>query len=421
MSDDLGNNDRETVCGVCENLLEKVKESERVDKKGIELLKRPKKSLNVSLPVKMDDGAVEIFPSFRMQYNDARGPTKGGIRFHPKVNREEVQELSFLMALKCAVADIPYGGAKGGVKVDPRELSEQEKERLSRAYARAYSEFIGPEKDVPAPDMNTNAKIMGWMRDEYEQVEGEHAPGVITGKPVEFGGSKARSYATGLGGSHIVDQFVDDRGWKKEETTIAIQGFGNVGSNLARFLDKKGYKVVAISDSSGGWQDKNGIDVQKLFEEYESPGDYKKLGEGEKISNHDILTMDVDILMPAAIEDQITEENMEQIQASAIIEMANGPTSAEADEFLKEQGIPIVPDILANAGGVTTSYFEWLQNLSNEYWSEEKVREKLEDYMVSAYKEVKEVQEEEEVSMREASYILAIERIMEAEKARGNL
>ncbi|MDY6776888.1 MAG: Glu/Leu/Phe/Val dehydrogenase [Candidatus Nanohaloarchaea archaeon] len=405
-----------TKCRLCMRELGNV---EKYVSKDLEILERPDRVISVEIPLKRDDGTVDLFPSYRIQYNDARGPTKGGIRFHPAVDEAEVKNLSFLMALKCAVVDIPYGGAKGGIAVDPSELSRSERERLSRAYIRAYHEHIGPEKDVPAPDMNTDAETMAWMRDEYESIQGEKSPGVITGKPPALDGSEGREYATSLGGAIVLDEFAGDEGMDKP-LDVAIQGFGNVGSHLARFLHERGYNVVAVSDVEGGIHDPEGIDVPRLFDEYEDNGDLFEM-DAERISNDELLEMDVDVLVPAAIEDQIHEDNMEEIRADVILEMANGPTTPEADDYLSERGVPIIPDILANAGGVTVSYFEWLQNISNEYWSEERVNEKLENYMVDAFRSVRKTQDEKDSDMREAAYVVALERIMEAERLRGRL
>ncbi len=422
MKNGMGPHGSETICEMCSIELDRVAEAELLSGRDLDLLHRPKRRININIPLRMDDGSVEVFPSFRTQYNTARGPSKGGIRFHPGVDEDEVEELAFLMTLKCAVANIPFGGAKGGIVVDPRELSETELERLSRAYIAEYHEHIGPHKDIPAPDVNTNARIMAWMMDEYERIEGEKAPGVITGKPPKLGGSKGRDYATSLGGAVILEAFVEAEGLG-DGLEVAIQGFGNVGSHLARFLDQRGFSVVALSDAEGGIRDEDGIDVAKLFELYEDDGDLSKLGGVEEITNDELLTMDVDVLIPAAIEDQITGDNVEDVQADAVLEMANGPTTPEADDFLAEKGVPVMPDILANAGGVTVSYFEWVQNIANEYWTEERVREKLEDYMRTAFDEVQKMKEEdgEETTWREAAYIRAVDRVLNAEKARSNI
>lgn len=422
---EMGKADTDTICEVCSVQLDRVSEAEVLTERELSILRRPKRVVNMNIPVRMDDGSVEVFPSFRIQYNDARGPTKGGIRFHPSVERDEVEELAFLMTLKCAVVNIPYGGAKGGVAVDPRDLSEGELERLSRSYIDAYHDFIGPHRDIPAPDINTNSKIMGWMMDEYERIERTKAPGVITGKPKKLGGSRGRSYATSLGGAIILDAFIDTWTWDddKDELTVAIQGFGNVGSHLARFLHERDYTVVAVSDATGAVHDPDGLDIPTLFDRYQNEGDIAELDGVTEITNDELLTMDVDILVPAAIENQITAENVEDVSANAILEMANGPVTPQADDVLRERDIPVVPDILANAGGVTVSYFEWLQNISNEYWDQEKVERKLGEVMRSGFEDVLDVLEDEGPgsTLREAAYVRSIDRVLEAERLRGNM
>jgi len=409
----------ETLCKTCSVQLEKIKNGGRfIDNK--EILKTPKKVFTANIPLKMDDGTVEIIPAFRIQYNDARGPTKGGIRFHKNVSQEEVKKLAFLMTIKSSVVDIPFGGGKGGVKIDPSKLSESEKERLSREYIRHFHRFIGPEQDIPAPDVNTNEKIMGWMTDEYEKIKGKKLPGIITGKPLSLGGSKGRSYATSLGGAIILEEYLKEKDIGRVE--VAIQGFGNVGSNLAKILHERGHKVVAVSDAEGGILDTNGIDILDLFKKYEKDGDLKNMeGSIEEISNKKLLELDVDVLVPAAIEDQIHEENVDDVKADIILEMANSPITTEADKVLEKSDKVVIPDILANAGGVTVSYFEWLQNISHEYWTEERVNKKLEDYMVRAFKDVLEISKKEGCGFREAAYILGIRKVLEAEKSRGNL
>ncbi|GAB3329166.1 Glu/Leu/Phe/Val family dehydrogenase [Haloplanus salinarum] len=422
MDTDLGPTGTETLCDVCTTELDRVSKVGRLADRELDLLRQPKRRINVNIPIRMDDGSVEVFPSFRIQYNTARGPTKGGIRYHPSVNADEVDELAFLMSLKCAVANIPFGGAKGGIQVDPSRLSEGELERLSRAYINEYHRNIGPETDIPAPDVNTDGRIMAWMRDEYESITGGQAPGVITGKPVELGGSEGREYATSLGGAVILDEFVDEVEMTRERTTVAVQGFGNVGSYLAKFLHERGYDVVAVSNVDGGIHDSSGIDMPALFDAYESSDDLFEFGAAE-ITNADLLTLDVDVLIPAAIENQITEANMAEVQADAVLEMANGPTTSRADEHLTERGIPVIPDILANAGGVTASYFEWVQNTTNEYWTEERVREKLATQLREAFADLREIKVASETTRtwREAAYTRAVESVLQAEAYRGNV
>ncbi|MDZ7687684.1 MAG: Glu/Leu/Phe/Val dehydrogenase [Halobacteriales archaeon] len=420
MDRELGQHSKETVCELCSVEIDRIREAESLTDDDIDLLRQPKRRVKISVPVRMDDGSVERFPSFRVQYNGARGPTKGGLRYHHGVDEEEVDELAFLMTLKCAVVDVPFGGAKGGVQVNPDELSEGELERLSRAYVKEYRDVIGPRKDIPAPDVNTNAKIMAWMMDEYESLEGERAPGVITGKPVELGGSEGRETATSLGGAVVIDEYVENEGLDAESLDVAVQGLGNVGSYLVEFLHERGYNVVAVSNSSGGVHNPDGLDVPELLDDLRG-GDLNLSDYGDGITNEELLTMDVGILVPAAIEDQITEENVEKIRADAVVEMANGPTTPVADEHLSEAGVDVIPDILANAGGVTVSYFEWVQNTSNDYWTAERVKEKLENKMRVAFDKIRRRRDEEGGTWRVASYRHAIESVLEAEKQRGNL
>jgi glutamate dehydrogenase len=420
MDTDIGATGTETLCEVCAIELDRVAEVERLSDRDLHLLRRPKREVNVNIPVRMDDGEIEVFPSFRIQYNTARGPTKGGIRFHPDVDADEVEELAFLMALKCAVANIPFGGAKGGVKVDPSELSTGELERVSRAYIKEYHGDIGPQTDIPAPDVNTDGQIMAWMRDEYEQLTGAQAPGVITGKPPALDGSEGREYATSFGGAVVIDEFVAETDAVDDDATVAIQGFGNVGSYLAKFLAERGYTVVAVSNAEGAIYDESGIDIPSLFKSFETSEDLFKFGT-ERITNDELLTLDVDLLIPAAIEDQITSENMDEIRASAVVEMANGPTTPEADRHLAERGVPVVPDILANAGGVTGSYYEWVQNTTNQYWSERRVRETLDEHMRDAFADLRDIRHRTGGTWREAAYTRAVDSVLEAEKLRGNV
>lgn len=422
MDTDLGPTGTGTLCDVCTTELDRVSKVGELADRELELLQQPKRRINVNIPIRMDDGSVEVFSSYRIQYNTARGPTKGGIRYHPTVNADEVDELAFLMSLKCAVANIPFGGAKGGIQVDPSRLSEGELERLSRAYIKEYHKNLGPQTDIPAPDVNTDERIMAWMRDEYESITGRQTPGVITGKPVELGGSEGRESATSLGGAVVLDAFVDEAGLEQDGTSVAIQGFGNVGSFLAQFLDDRGYDVVAVSNVDGGIYDSGGLDVPALFEAYEASDDLFEFGT-EQLTNADLLTLDVDVLIPAAIENQITEDNMADIRADAVLEMANGPTTSRADEYLNERGIPVIPDILANAGGVTASYFEWVQNTKNEYWTQETVREKLTTQLREAFVDLREIKTASDTTRtwREAAYIRAVESVLQAEEYRSNI
>lgn len=421
MDSDADTDSGETICEICATQLNRIAEADLFVDRDIDLLQQPKRRISINIPVRMDDGSIEVFPSFRIQYNTSRGPTKGGIRFHPNVNADEMAELAFLMMLKCAVVKIPFGGAKGGVQVDPSDLSEGELERLSRAYMTEYHQNLGPQTDIPAPDVNTDKEVMAWMLDEYERDAGKKAPGVITGKPISLGGSEGRESATAYGGTVILEQYAEHEGTECDELTVALQGFGNVGSYLGKFLYERGVTVVALSNSKGGIYDPDGIDVPTLFEQYETSEDLFG-GDTERITNEDLLTMDVDILIPAAIEDQITSENAADVQADAILEMANGPTTPKADQYLAEKNTTIVPDILANAGGVTVSYFEWVQNTTNTYWTEETVRDNLADHMRVAFDEVRETKVDGgEKTWREATYIRAVDKVLRAEEYRGNL
>ena len=382
-------------------------------------LSAPKRILTVSIPVKMDNGTTKVFEGYRSQYNNACGPFKGGIRYHQDVNISEVKALSFWMTLKCSVVGIPLGGGKGGIIVDPKELSERELEELSRGYICAIYKYLGPTQDVPAPDVYTNGKIMSWMLDEYEKLTGNHAPGMITGKPLSLGGSKGRDRATARGGFFVLRNLLEKMNKSFEETTIAIQGFGNAGQVMADFLYAEGAKIVAVSDSRGGIVNPEGLDMEAVKAYKNMTGSVVGFMDAETISNEDILELKVNILIPAALEGVITVENAERVRANVILELANGPVTPEADEILHRNGILSVPDILSNAGGVTVSYFEQVQNASNYYWEEEEVNEKLEKIMNNAFEAVWRAKEKYGVDMRVAAFIVALERISEAMKGRG--
>lgn len=382
-------------------------------------LSNPEKITQATLPVRMDDGSLETFQSYRVQYNSARGPYKGGIRFHPQVDLDEVKALSFWMAIKCAVVDIPMGGGKGGVIVDPKALSENETEKLSRAWIRAFRPVIGPEKDIPAPDVYTNPQIMAWMADEYSKLVGYPAIGVVTGKPLEFGGSKGRGAATATGGFYVLQEAVKEKNLKSEKLSVAIQGFGNAGAIMAKLLFDAGYKVVAVADSKSVIYDKGGLDIDKLQEHKNNSREVKNFKGSKEISKEKLFALDVDILVPAALENQITKDNAENIQAKIIVELANGPTTPEADEILHGKRTLVIPDVLANAGGVTVSYFEWLQNTSNNYWSEEEVDSELKERMIPAYQSILQAAEEYKVNLRTAAFIKALERIDKASQIRN--
>jgi len=399
----------------------------------LEILSRPKRILEFSIPLKMDDGSLKVFEGYRVQYNDARGPFKGGIRYHPETDLSEIKALAFWMMIKCATVNIPMGGAKGGINVDPKKLTAAELERLTRGYARAIADFIGPEKDVPAPDVNTNPQIMAWLMDEYSRIKGYNNPGVITGKPIEIGGSKGREIATAQGGFYVLEKVLkkikltDKKGKvksKNSEITVAIQGSGNVGSNIAKILGENGYRVVAMSDSKGAIikprnKDLENIDIDGALKWKQSKGTLVGFPETKEITNKELLELPVDVLIPAAFENQVTEENASRIKAKVILELANGPITPEADEKLIKQGIIIVPDVLANAGGVTVSYFEWVQNIRNYYWEEDKVLTRLERVMKDSFDRVWQIKEKYNTDLRTAAYILALGRIAEAIKLRG--
>ena len=384
-----------------------------------EALKAPKRVLDVTIFVKMDNGETKEFHGFRSQYNDALGPFKGGIRYHPGVTIDEVKALSFWMTMKCAVVGLPLGGGKGGIILDPKTLSLGELERLSRGYIQKIYQYIGPTRDVPAPDVYTTPQIMGWMMDEYEKLVGEHAPGVITGKPLAIGGSAGRGFSTAQGGVYVTREASQKMGWNPAETTVAIQGFGNAGSHMAKILSTLGYKIVAASDSKGGVQNMNGIDVLALEAHKEKTGSVVGFDGTEEISNEALLEMDVHVLVPAALENVITAENAPRIKAKMIVELANGPVTPDADDILHANGVLFIPDILANAGGVTVSYFEQVQNAMNYYWTEEEVLPKLEKIMVAAFNQVWATKEKYNIDMRTAAFVRAVERVAEAMKARG--
>lgn len=396
--------------------LDKAAKIINLDKNIHEVLKQPDRVLTVSIPVKLDNGEVKVFTGYRSQYNNNLGPYKGGIRYHQNVTLDEVKALSFWMMIKCAAVNIPMGGGKGGVVFDPKEYSEVEIEKISRGFVRKIWREIGSDKDVPAPDVYTTPQIMSWMRNEYEKLVGYSDPGVITGKPVEDGGSEARSFSTAQGGVYVTLELAKKLDLDIENIKIAIQGFGNAGSNMAKILSQKGFKIVAVSDSSGAIFTETALDIEKLE-------DYKKLNGSvigfentKEISNEELLELDVDILIPSALENQITIENAHKIKAKTIIELANGPTTPEADEILKEKGILIVPDVLANAGGVTVSYFEWDQNVKGEHWSEKEVLEKLEKIMITSFHEIWDTKEKYNIDMRTAAFVKAIERVAEKMK-----
>ena len=385
----------------------------------LELLGTPKRIIQFSFPVKLDSGRIKLFQGYRVQHNDARGPFKGGIRYHPQVDLDEVKALAFWMTMKCAVAGIPYGGGKGGIIVDPKKLSKDELENLSRGYMRELHPFVGPDKDVPAPDVYTDGQVMSWMLDEYEKIKGAHAPGLITGKPLELGGSKVRDYATAMGGAICLRELMKNLKKKSHGSTVAIQGFGNAGSFMAKILSSWGYKIVAVSDSKGGVHNEKGRKFDEVVAHKEKTESVVGFRGAKKISNEDILTLDVDVLVPAALENQITHTIAHAVKAPIIVELANGPTTPDADDILRRKGVHLIPDILANSGGVTVSYFEWVQNIQRMSWSAEEVRGQLEKKMIPAFRAVWNAHEKYTVDLRTAAFIVALERLARVMTLRG--
>ncbi|WP_309738745.1 Glu/Leu/Phe/Val dehydrogenase [Chamaesiphon sp. OTE_20_metabat_361] len=399
-----------------------------ISEDAIERLKFPKSSLQVSIPVRMDNGSLQVFQGYRVRYDDTRGPTKGGIRYHPSVTLDEVKSLAFWMTFKCAALDLPFGGAKGGITIDPKQLSKLELERLSRSYINEIADFIGPDVDIPAPDVQTNSMIMGWMADRYNTIHRKIVPAAITGKPLTMGGSLGRDTATGMGTFFAIETLMPKFQTVRENTTVAVQGFGNVGVVIADLLWQAGYRVVAVSDSQGGIYAKGGLDIPSVKQFKHSTRNLKaaycegtvcNILEYETITNEELLTLDVDILVPAAMENQITEKNANAVRAKYIFEAANGPITAAADAILEANGIHVFPDILINAGGVTVSYFEWVQNRSGLYWTVEEVNDRLKQKMVKETERIWEIAQQKSISMRTAAYVHALDRIGEAIDAKG--
>lgn len=383
-----------------------------------DLLKEPLRMMTVRMPVRMDDGSIKVFTGYRAQHNDAVGPTKGGVRFHPDVNEDEVKALSMWMSLKCGIVDLPYGGGKGGIICDPRTMSMGELERLSRAYVRAISQIVGPTKDIPAPDVYTNSQIMAWMMDEYSRLREYDSPGFITGKPLVLGGSQGREKATAQGVTICIKEAAKRKGIDIKGAKVIVQGFGNAGSFLAKFMHDEGAVVVGISDAYGALYNANGLDIDYLLDRRDSFGTVTTLFENT-ITNAELLERDCDILVPAAISNQITVENANNIKAPIVVEAANGPTTLEATKILTDRGIILVPDVLASAGGVTVSYFEWVQNNQGYYWSEEEVNEKLEKVLVQAFENVYQLSQSRKINMRLAAYMIGARKMAEASKFRG--
>lgn len=397
-----------------------------LDSAAHQIMRDPLRILQVQIPIEMDDGSTEVFTGFRIQHNDARGPTKGGIRFHPEETLKTVKALAMWMTWKCAIVNIPFGGGKGGIICNPKEMSERELENLSRKYIRSIYKFIGPEKDIPAPDVYTNPQIMAWMMDEYSKLENSYQPGIITGKPVEVGGSLGRGDATARGGMFILREAAQYRDLELKKARIAIQGYGNAGQ-YAHKLIKEYFdsEVIAVSDSSGAIYNESGLDYEELSKHKEKTGSVlgypksEELARGTKDANNEILTSDVEVLIPAAVENVITERNASEIKAEIILELANGPTTPKADKILHENDVFVVPDFLANAGGVTVSYFEWVQNNYGDRWSLKKVHERLEEKMSQAFRNMINEYETHNVNTRIAAYLASIQKVSKAMKLRG--
>jgi glutamate dehydrogenase (NAD(P)+) len=398
-----------------ENAAEKL----RLDPGLREVLRSPRRALTLSLPIRMDDGTLKVFQGFRVQHNNSRGPCKGGIRYHPNVSFDEVQALASWMTWKCATVNIPFGGAKGGIICDPKHLSKHELERLTRRYAYEISDFIGPDRDIPAPDVYTDAQVMAWIMDTYSMTLGHSAPGVVTGKPVFLGGSLGRHEATARGCVYVIRCAFDVQNIDYARATAAIQGFGNAGSIAAELLHRIGTKVIAVSDSNGGILDRKGLDIPNVVAHKAKTGSVAGFPGAKPIASEEVLELDCDVLIPAALENQITLANADRVQAKIVAEAANGPTTPGADRILFEKGIVVIPDILANAGGVTVSYFEWVQDLQELFWDVDDVNRKLEKIMGKAFGDVHKSARDYKVDMRTGAYILAVDRVVKATEARG--
>jgi glutamate dehydrogenase/leucine dehydrogenase len=404
---------------IAQSQVKAVAEMLGLDEGLTEFLKNPQRELHVSFPVKMDDGNIQVFKGYRVQHNMARGPTKGGIRFHWDTNVDEVRALSMWMTWKCAVVGIPYGGAKGGVTCNPKEMSEGELERLTRRFGQEISVVMGPDTDIPAPDVYTTPQTMAWIMDTYSMAKGYTVPSVITGKPIPVGGSLGRNEATARGTVLTIREACKKIGLELRGATVAVQGYGNAGSIAAYLIHDLGAKIVAVSDSRGGAKNMDGLDPRAVIKHKKETGTVVGYPGTEPISNEDLLEMEVDILIPAALENVITSENAPRIRAKISGEAANGPNTPEADAILHENGVLFIPDILANAGGVTVSYFEWVQGLNRLFWSEEEVNNRLEKIMVDAFENVYAIHKEKGINMRKAAYVLAMGRVVEAIELRG--
>ena len=408
--------------------LEQALKHVNISSDAIARLQHPKTSLSVSIPVRMDDGSLQVFPGYRVRYDDTRGAGKGGVRYHPNVSLDEVQSLAFWMTFKCALLDLPFGGAKGGITVNPKELSKAELERLSRGYVDAIADAIGVDIDILAPDVYTNATIMGWMMDQYSIIQRKLCRGVVTGKPLALGGSKGRDTATAMGAFTVIQTMLPKFELIPQNTTVAVQGFGNAGSILASLLDQAGYKVVAVSDSKGGIYAPQGLDVASVKKHKDQSREMKavycqdtvcSIVEHKTITNQELLTLNVDVLIPAALENQITQDNAADIKAKYIFEVANGPINSDADKILAENDVYVFPDILVNAGGVTVSYFEWVQNRSGWYWTLEEVNQRLKEKMQIEAEQTWKIAQELGIDVRTAAYVHALNRLGEALDAKG--
>jgi glutamate dehydrogenase (NAD(P)+) len=417
--ENTGESDADSALVTARRQLERAAAHVDVDANVIERLRHPTRVARVSVPLKRDDGSLDVFTGYRAQHDDVRGPYKGGLRFHPEVTADECVGLSMWMTWKCAVMDLPFGGGKGGVAVNPKDLSEKETERLTRRFAEELRDVVGPKQDVPAPDMGTDAQTMAWFMDAYSMQTGQTTPGVVTGKPPVIGGSYGREESPGRSVAIVTREAVDYYDWDLSETTVAVQGFGSVGANAARALDDWGANVVAVSDVNGAIYDPDGLDTHAVPTHEEEPEAVMGHDAPQTLSNEDILELDVDVLVPAAVGNVVTADNADRVQADLVVEGANGPTTFAADAILEERGVPVIPDILANAGGVTVSYFEWLQDINRRQWTLERVHDELESQMLSAWSDVREEYEAEDVTWRDAAYMVALQRVAEAKSTRG--
>ena len=420
--------DTNTLLSDARKRLETALQHVTISEDAIARLQHPKTSLSVSIPVRMDDGSLQVFSGYRVRYDDTRGAGKGGVRYHPGVNLDEVQSLAFWMTFKCALLDLPFGGAKGGITVNPKELSKAELERLSRGYVDAIADSIGIDVDILAPDVYTNATIMGWMMDQYSIIQRKLCRGVVTGKPLALGGSQGRDTATAMGAFTVIQTMLPKFKLNAADTTVAIQGFGNAGSTLAVLLNDAGYKVVAVSDSQGGIYAPQGLDIASVKQHKNQSREMKavycedsvcSIVEHQVISNQELLSLDVDVLIPAALENQITGDNAEDVKAQYIFEVANGPINSDADKILAKKGVYVFPDILVNAGGVTVSYFEWVQNRSGWYWTLEEVNQRLQERMRTEAERTWEIAKDKAIDVRTAAYVHALNRLGEALDAKG--